>query len=162
MNFTQAVKSGFRNYVKFSGRASRSEFWWWWLFQVLAPTIVGLLASNLANLLSIGLILPTLAASVRRVHDTGRTGWWVAWPWISFGVLIVSGIALFIDLGIELATSVDWDSSTNFDGASGMLLLVVGLSALSLIVAFVVNLILLVQKSDPNLNRFGPPAPPRV
>jgi uncharacterized membrane protein YhaH (DUF805 family) len=116
----------------------------------------------LANVVYVGLFVPTLAVSVRRVHDTNRTGWWVAWPWISLGILIVSGLALLVDLGIDLATSVAWDSNNSLDGASGFVLLIIGLAALSLLVAFIVNLIFFLQKSDPNLNRFGPPPPPRV
>ena len=162
MNFLESVKSGFRRYATFSGRSTRSEFWWWWLFQVLAQMILGVVDADLANIVYVGLFVPTLAVSVRRVHDTNRTGWWVAWPWISLGILIVSGLALLVDLGIDLATSVAWDSNNSLDGASGFVLLIIGLAALSLVVAFIVNLIFFLQKSDPNLNRFGPPPPPKV
>ena len=118
--------------------------------------------SNLGSLANLALFVPSLAISVRRVHDTNKNGWWVAWPWISLAVFIVSGIALLVDLGIDLATSVAWNSNNSLEGASGFVLLVLGLAALSMVVAFVVNLIFFLQKSDPSLNRFGPPPPPRV
>src|SRR5260370_37313671 len=43
MNFVEAVKSGFQNYVHFSARASRSEYWYWWLFCILLGIVVGLM-----------------------------------------------------------------------------------------------------------------------
>ncbi len=45
MGFTQAIASGFRNYVNFSGRACRSEFWFWQLFIVLASIVAVVLDS---------------------------------------------------------------------------------------------------------------------
>ena len=81
MNFIQAIQSGFRNYVGFTGRAARSEFWWWALFQALA-SIAALVVDAAAHidaiylLVSLGLALPSIAMVVRRLHDTERSGWW--------------------------------------------------------------------------------------
>ena len=86
MNFTQAIASGFQNYVNFSGRAPRSEYWFWTLFSVLvsiAATLIDLALfqslnfSPLSTIVSLGLLLPSLAVSVRRLHDLDRTGWWL-------------------------------------------------------------------------------------
>src|ERR1700687_3879694 len=86
MNFTQAIASGFQNYVNFSGRAPRSEYWFWTLFSVLASiaaTLIDLVLfasmnfSRLSTIVSLGLLLPALAVSVRRLHDLDRTGWWL-------------------------------------------------------------------------------------
>lgn len=83
MTFTEAVKSGFDHYVKFDGRASRPAFWWWFLFAILvgiAANIIGVGIFDtavLSYLVSIALILPNLSVAIRRLHDTGRTGWWV-------------------------------------------------------------------------------------
>src|SRR5215813_3749551 len=84
MTFSDAISSGFRNYVGFSGRASRSEFWYWILFTVLVSivaTIIDLvvLSSNtsvLSTIWSLATFLPSLAIGVRRLHDTDRSGWW--------------------------------------------------------------------------------------
>lgn len=38
MNFGQAIKSGFKNYAVFEGRAARAEYWWWWLFTFIVMT----------------------------------------------------------------------------------------------------------------------------
>lgn len=40
MNFGQAIKSGFKNYAVFEGRATRAEYWWWWLFTFLVMTVL--------------------------------------------------------------------------------------------------------------------------
>src|SRR5215471_21334270 len=100
MTFFEAISSGFRNYVGFSGRASRSEFWYWILFTVLVSivaTIIDLvvLSSNtsvLSTIWSLATFLPSLAIGVRRLHDTDRSGWWwlIAFiPLIGIIVLIV-------------------------------------------------------------------------
>ena len=99
MTFSEAISSGFRNYVGFSGRASRSEFWYWILFTVLvsiALSIIdfGVLSGNsvLSSLWSLATFLPSLAIGVRRLHDGDRTGWWwliVIIPLIGIIVLIV-------------------------------------------------------------------------
>jgi uncharacterized membrane protein YhaH (DUF805 family) len=88
MNFGEAVVSGLRNYFKFSGRASRSEFWFFVLFCILVP-IVGSVGdlfffSTLAReglgpiyaISNLALFVPGLAVSARRLHDIDRTGWW--------------------------------------------------------------------------------------
>ena len=83
MTFAQAIRSGFRNYVGFTGRATRSEFWWWVLFQILALVVASVADSLLHTqrvfyaLAALGLFLPGLALQIRRLHDTDRSGWWV-------------------------------------------------------------------------------------
>lgn len=79
MNFVQAIQSGFRNYVNFNGRASRSEFWWWMLFALLFQLAAALLfgdGSRLDMLATLAVALPSLAVGARRLHDTDRSGWW--------------------------------------------------------------------------------------
>lgn len=86
MTFTDAVRSAFRNYATFDGRARRSEFWFFALFTILAQAAAGLLDETLyfgagrgpaAGLVSLLLFLPSLAVAVRRLHDGGRSGWWI-------------------------------------------------------------------------------------
>jgi uncharacterized membrane protein YhaH (DUF805 family) len=100
MTFSEAISSGFRNYVGFSGRASRSEFWYWILFTVLVGIVASIIdfgvlssdASPISSIWSLVTFLPSLAMGVRRLHDTDRSGWWwlIAFiPLIGFIVLIV-------------------------------------------------------------------------
>lgn len=96
MNFIQAIQSGFRHYVDFNGRASRSEFWYWMLFSTLVQIVVDILSGSaqfpLALVATLVLLLPGLAVGARRLHDIDRTGWWqLLWlvPLIGWIVLIV-------------------------------------------------------------------------
>jgi uncharacterized membrane protein YhaH (DUF805 family) len=94
MNFQEAVQSGFSNYANFRGRACRSEFWWWQLFLVLGGIVVAVLdlfansdvlgGSPLATLFWLATIIPDLAVTVRRLHDTDSSGWWILLALIPF------------------------------------------------------------------------------
>jgi uncharacterized membrane protein YhaH (DUF805 family) len=96
IGFVDAVKRGFRKYATFKGRASRSEYWWWTLFTFLTYLVLGLLTYALGMATSrdggrtpgalaipliilftvffLGILLPTLALTVRRLHDAGYSG----------------------------------------------------------------------------------------
>ena len=101
MDFGQAIATGFKKYVTFSGRASRSEYWYWVLFSIIGSIVTATLdyaifsENDFANPLNsiFGLIcfLPALAVGIRRLHDIGRTGWWtlIAFTIIGLIVLIV-------------------------------------------------------------------------
>lgn len=91
MTFSDSVSSCFYGYARFSGRASRSEYWWFWLFCAISGFFVGIISGLLAisvapwlghisNLYSLFLILPSIAVGVRRCHDSGRSGWWIICP----------------------------------------------------------------------------------
>ena len=95
MEFTQSVKSVFSKYATFTGRASRSEYWYFTLFNIIAivalviiSTVIGAAAGGsdgaLGGLLvgyilyvvyGLGVLLPSLAVTVRRLHDTNNSGW---------------------------------------------------------------------------------------
>ena len=87
MGIQEAVGSCFSKYMTFEGRASRAEYWWWALF-VLAVAVILVIAGNivmgtdsgagavLAGLFILVTILPGLAVSIRRLHDTDHSGGW--------------------------------------------------------------------------------------
>ena len=98
MNFTQAISSGFNNYVNFAGRAARSEFWYWALFAALASLAgelidLALFTSStftpVQTLVNLALFLPGLAVSVRRLHDLDRTGWWLLLIFTVIGIIVL-------------------------------------------------------------------------
>lgn len=100
-SFGEAFVRFWKKYATFSGRASRSEFWWWFL----ASTVIGLVLAQFASgdsslgFLStiwwIATLIPTLALSVRRLHDTNKPGWWIG---VYFGGFVVLGIAMVVIL----------------------------------------------------------------
>lgn len=104
MSFTEAVKTGFQKYAVFSGRARPSEYWWWVLFNVLVFVVLAIVlpagggtesgAEALIGVASLALLLPSLAVTVRRLHDTGRSGWW----WFITLIPLVGPIVLIVFL----------------------------------------------------------------
>ena len=76
MNFTDAIKSGFSNYVGFSGRASGSEYWYWVLFVILGAIGLSILSQDLGGIFWLAVLLPYIAMGTRRLHDIGKSGWW--------------------------------------------------------------------------------------
>ncbi len=85
------------HYADFNGRAKRTEFWMFILFNWIASIIVGVIGYALgipviSTIYGLAVLVPTLAVGARRLHDTGRSGWW--WliclvPFIGFIWLIV-------------------------------------------------------------------------
>ncbi len=92
VDFSEAIRRCLKEkYACFEGRASRSEYWYFYLFQILVAlgllTVMGICYGLLGDagmilgviVLLVGglaLFVPSLAASVRRLHDSGKSGWW--------------------------------------------------------------------------------------
>ena len=91
MNFVDAIQSGLSQYAVFRGRASRPQFWWFMLFCVLAVGLAeAIVGEGFSGLVTLALVLPTLAVTARRLHDIGRSGWWQLVVWIPvIGVFVV-------------------------------------------------------------------------
>lgn len=92
MNFQESIKTCFTKYADFNGRASRPEYWWFFLFVILASVVTSMISPVLSGLISLGTLLPSIAAATRRLHDTNRSGWWqlvVLVPVVGFVVILV-------------------------------------------------------------------------
>ena len=101
MTFPDAVKICFHKYADFNGRARRSEFWWWVLFTFLLGIVAGIIDTILGtrnssgtgligSITNLAVLLPSLAVGARRLHDTGRSGWWqLLWIVICIGWIIL-------------------------------------------------------------------------
>ena len=160
-----AIKTCFRKYIRFSGRASRPEFWWFVLFVLVVGAVItavhGMIfgpsyevttgttyhsdgtsepfrtvsetydGGPVGAIFSILTFLPLLAASWRRLHDTGRPGWMLLLP---------HAIALIL-IGLALVTS---------SSVIGLIAFVATLG--SLVYVF----IMLAQPSQPGPNKYGP------
>lgn len=77
MTFQQSIRTCFSKYADFNGRASRPEFWWFLLFEAIAGIAASGIYHVLGTLFSLATLLPSLAVSARRLHDTGRSAWWL-------------------------------------------------------------------------------------
>lgn len=98
-----------KKYAVFSGRARRKEYWLFVLFNIIFSIIAMILdvlaGTRMENqyygfiyiIYSLAMILPSLAVTVRRLHDTNRSGWWIL---ISI-IPIIGGIWLFVLMCFE-------------------------------------------------------------
>ncbi len=88
MSFGDAITNCLtNNYVGFSGRASRSEYWFWVLFTLIVQLVTGIMdgfifgsefgTGTISNIAAVIYFLPGLAVWVRRLHDVGKSGWWI-------------------------------------------------------------------------------------
>jgi uncharacterized membrane protein YhaH (DUF805 family) len=76
MDFVTSVKTCLKDkYACFEGRARRSEYWWFVVANAIISIIVGFIPI-LNWIIALALIVPGISVSVRRLHDTGRSGWW--------------------------------------------------------------------------------------
>jgi uncharacterized membrane protein YhaH (DUF805 family) len=102
MSFGQSISTVFRKYAEFTGVASRAEFWWFILFTTLVSWALGTLnlltpqgvvavGTSLASLWSVGVLIPTLAVTVRRLRDAGRR-----WPELFWILLPIAGLIVLI------------------------------------------------------------------
>ena len=87
MSFGQSIKTCFGKYIDWNGRASRSEFWYFQLFLFILYFIAGqidsfVLGTELGQIgitytiVLLGTMLPAICATIRRLHDVDRSGWW--------------------------------------------------------------------------------------
>ncbi len=103
MSFMESIQTVFQKYAVFEGRARRSEYWWFYL----AYTVVSLVLSGIARALGTGgaatavsvisgifalaCLVPSIAVTTRRLHDTGKSGWWQL-----LYLTCIGGIVVFI------------------------------------------------------------------
>jgi len=77
-----------KKYAVFSGRARRKEYWYFFLFNTIIGFVLSFIEgltsiaagtdySVLAGIYSLAVLLPSIGVSIRRLHDTGRSGWWL-------------------------------------------------------------------------------------
>ncbi len=85
MNWYLAV---LKKYAVFQGRARRQEYWYFFLFNIVIAIALGMLdgildtpgtpeSGLLSTLYSLAILVPSIAVGVRRLHDSGRKGWWM-------------------------------------------------------------------------------------
>ena len=93
VTFGEAIKLGFMGYVVWNARSTRAEFWWWMLFiflVLIGVSVIDTIATFgvLTFIFYLAIFLPTLSVTIRRFHDTNRSG---GWYWIGL-IPIVGGI----------------------------------------------------------------------
>jgi len=111
MGFGEAIRTCFRKYVTFRGRARRSEYWYFYLFTILGGLAAGILdaivggatgatesfrntTGPFAAILNLALLLPSIAVTVRRLHDRNHSGWVFG----GFFIYLAVAVAAFIGI----------------------------------------------------------------
>ena len=93
MSFAESIQTCFNKYIDFNGRASRSEYWWFALLGLGLSFI-----PVIGWILRLVILLPSLAVQVRRLHDMGRSAWWLLLlipPITIIGVFILLIMSIF-------------------------------------------------------------------
>ncbi|AVO37424.1 DUF805 domain-containing protein [Pukyongiella litopenaei] len=172
MGFQTAIRTCLGKYLTFSGRASRPEYWWFFLFVLLSNVVAGLVdmamfgqagvteadgsASVTAyarqpvqGLVGLALFLPHLAAAFRRMHDTGRSGWYALLP-----TLLGLGALVVLVFGIGAASHFHGGTMDRL--LTGATLLILLPTLLVLLISPLLVLWWLTRPSQPGANQYGP------
>jgi len=88
MTFAQSISTCLKKYADFKGRAGRSEYWWFALFLFIG-SFASRYGGSLYFIWTIVFLLPNLAVSVRRLHDTNHSGWWILFPVVNLVFLVM-------------------------------------------------------------------------
>lgn len=168
MGFQAAIKTCFRKYVTFSGRASRAEYWYFVLFLFLGGIAAGALDAivfgvdvvqaspgefsaesdgPIASLFALATILPMIAAGWRRMHDSGRSGLHLFYP-----LIVIVGIVSFVSLtGLGNPFALG-----DMPETSGLMTAILGIALIVFAISPLIVVWWLTRPSDPGANRYGP------
>lgn len=83
-----------QNYAVFSGRARRKEYWYFVLFNVIISILINILfgqRSTAEMLYSLAILIPSIAVGVRRMHDVGKSGWFLLIPIYNLVLAVTEG-----------------------------------------------------------------------
>ena len=145
------AKRPVEKYATFTGRASRPEYWWYTLALIVAYVVIGVVESMvglnqmagpyglLSLLLMLATLVPSLAVSVRRLHDTNRSGWWLLIALVPYCLMAIAGV---------MALS---------GGGPLTLMAMVGVISIIALIGAVVLLVFMVLPGTPGDNSYGSP-----
>jgi uncharacterized membrane protein YhaH (DUF805 family) len=166
MGFVEAVKTCFSKAFTFTGRARRSEYWYWTLFSFLVSLPFSIFAEvvpedrvllllpilGVYGLWALFQTIASLAVSVRRLHDIGRSGWWYGagmiyvFVWVVVMVVWLCAVAYVTPIGEDtlgmLSPFVPW-------------LIVCLITYLPYIIYSIVLLVWFCTDSTPGVNKYG-------
>lgn len=170
MGFGEAVKTCFGKYFVFSGRAKRPEYWWFALFAILGSVVFSVIdavvfgtnpetsdgSRVLSSVFQLAVVVPLFAVGWRRLHDTGRPGWFLLLPMalsMATMVMLLSGVVAFsvLEQGVDDPEALRGPAALL--GGTGLLIV----SILQLILS-VLMIWWLTRPSQKGANDFGPPS----
>lgn len=166
MNPVEAVTTCFKKFLDFKGRARRSEYWWYFLFTLVVSWVFNIVGSFFPMLIYVGLLcgllltIPQLSALTRRLHDTGRSGWWVLLYALSLLAVYGSMIVIFYPLFNQLNAEGDYmmlgQIAADAIGNSPVASTIFVVGTLLSVIFWIVNLVFSILDSHWGENKYGP------
>lgn len=142
LSFTEAVKLAWSRLTQFRGRSRRSEYWWTILVATLASFVLGFIPF-LGQIIGVIIGLATLPLTIRRLHDTGRSGWWVLGG-------VVLGVAFLCVTVLTTFSMAETNDISAFFNPLFVILICV------MLIYDVVMLVFMCLDSDKTENKYGP------
>jgi uncharacterized membrane protein YhaH (DUF805 family) len=166
MGFTEAVKACFSKYMNFSGRSGRPEFWWFALFVFAGAFALSIVDSLIwgttegatrifAPLFQLATFLPLLAVGWRRLHDTGKPGWYLLLPALfslAFALALLTGVVAFGAMEAAGMPEEQLRGPAALLGVTGMMIAGIVQLVLALLMLWWMT-----RPSDPRANAYGAP-----
>ena len=156
MDETYGYSSAMRKFFRFSGRSPRKEYWMFILVYFVITFIASLIDAGLGftgdnggpvgGLVGLVHLIPSLSVTVRRLHDIGRSGWWLIAP-------LAAVILAFLTVGLTIGLDAFSTGDGLFAGAAGILFGALMLAAFVLVIVLFVFTLL---RSQEGTNRYGP------
>lgn len=149
----ESIKSVLGNLTNFKGRARRSELWWYWLAYFIVMMVLAFVLGAFPVVLSVIaflLQLTTWAVTVRRLHDRGHSGWWVA---ASIIIGLISNIYIMQSGYYEAMSTINPNIEEATEVLRGPVFPTLGF------LSFIVNItifVFCVRDGKPEDNKYGP------
>lgn len=158
VDFITAIKMYFANYANFKGRSTRAEYWWAMLFVVLVSSFLSFFGAigNVAYMIwGLVCVIPTLAISIRRLHDSSLSGWWAGAFYIV--CYAIAGILIYtmFDIFVAAASGGAISEQAILEIMTGGKISTIGLCVFAALVLYIVWIITMCRKSSPD-NQYGP------
>lgn len=90
VTFGEAIRLYFKNYVNFTGRTTKEEYWWSFLFVFIVSLFIGCIPF-VGVIPVLVFIIPNLSIAIRRLHDTGKS-----WVYILMGLIPIAGLIILL------------------------------------------------------------------
>ncbi len=151
MTFGDAIGEGLFNFMNFRARAARAEYWWWVLFALIIGIVATILdflifrgweSGPFALITNLALFFPGLTVTVRRLHDTGKSGWWM---------LLLFAIVFLAAGGFVAALAAN-----PFNPFQGVGLVFIAVPGVLFFACAILIFIWTLLPSNPGNNRYGP------
>lgn len=181
LTFGQAIKEAFSKYATLKGRSRRSEYWWFSLFITLVllvfflpfflvslwykskgvdvnetimwpMALTGILAF-LGWIVSLALIIPCITVQVRRLHDVGRSGWWLVWSLVAAIVFECVAFAILGSSYSDMLWFEEYKAAFAVSTFAGVMLSLLGLINSAICIVMVVFSLF---DSHKGVNKYGP------